>query len=250
MKPKKEVRVMARVRRKIIEIDEELCNGCGKCVVACAEGALAIIDGKAKLISEVFCDGLGACLGECPTGALRIVEREAEEFDEHAVKEHLKRLKETKVEILACGCPSHQIREFAETSTTQSFAEIPSALTHWPVQIRLVPASAPFLKNARLLVCADCVPVAYPRLHLDLLPERKIMIGCPKFDPAELYIEKFAEIFEKVPLQSLEVAIMEVPCCKGLVYILHEARKLAKVNLPFKVYTIGVKGEVLSEEEF
>jgi len=241
---------MARVRRKVIEIDEELCNGCGKCVSACAEGALAIIDGKARLISEVFCDGLGACLGECPTGAIKIVERVAEEFDEHAVSEHLKRFKETKAETLACGCPSHQVREFAENSTTQSSAEIPSALTHWPVQIRLVPASASFLKNARLLVCADCVAVAYPRLHLDFLPERKIMIGCPKFDPAELYIKKFAEAFEKVPLQSLEVAIMEVPCCKGLVYILNEARKLAKVNLPFKVYTIGVKGEVLLEEEF
>ncbi len=234
---------MVKVKRKIIEINEELCNGCGKCVLACAEGALAIIDGKAKLISEVYCDGLGACIGECPTGALKIVEREAEEFDEKAVEEHLKGLKtslaEEPLSSLACGCPSHQLKEWEKVS---------SALTHWPVQIRLVPPRAPFLKGAKLLVCADCVPVAYPKLHIDLLPERKIMIGCPKFDPADLYIEKFTEILREVPLESLEIAIMEVPCCKGLVYILKEARKLAKKEIPFKVYTIGVKGEILEEE--
>jgi len=234
---------MAKVVRKIIEIDEELCNGCGKCVLACQEGAIAIVDGKAKLISEILCDGLGACIGECPTGALKIVEREAEEFDEEAVKKHLG---------LACGCPSHQMREFKRTSqNTQNTdaTELTSALTHWPVQIRLVPPNASFLKNAKLLVCADCVPVAYPKLHTELLPDRKIMIGCPKFDPADSYIEKFSQILRDVPLESVEVAIMEVPCCKGLVYILNEARKIAKKEIPFKIYTIGVKGEILKEEE-
>lgn len=232
---------MAKVWRKIIEIDEELCNGCGQCVLACQEGAIALVEGKAKLVGEFLCDGLGACIGECPTGALKIVEREAEAFDEHAVEEHLRRLKETQDKAkdfspLACGCPSHQL-------------SIPSALTHWPVQIRLIPTSAPFLREAKLLVCADCVAVAYPGLHTELLPERKIMLGCPKFDPVELYLEKFAEIFAKVPLQSVEVAIMEVPCCKGLVYILNEARKLANLDKTFKVYTIGVRGELLKEEE-
>jgi Fe-S-cluster-containing hydrogenase component 2 len=245
---------MAKIRRKIIEIDETLCNGCGKCVTACAEGALAIIDGKARLVSEIYCDGLGACLGECPTGALKIVEREAEEFDEQAVEEYLKRMKAELsspfTSQLACGCPSHQLRELEPESRASTEANIPSALSHWPVQIRLIPPSAPFLREAKLLICADCVSVAYPKLHLELLPERKIMIGCPKFDPAELYVEKFAEIFEKVPLQSVEVAIMEVPCCKGLVYILNEARKLAKKEIPFKIYTIGVKGEILREEVF
>jgi ferredoxin len=243
---------MPKVRRKIIEIDETLCNGCGQCVTACAEGALAIIDGKARLVSEIFCDGLGACLGECPTGALKIVEREAEEFDEHAVEEHLKKMRSENLQSsgpqLACGCPSHQLRELEVCTRVSSGADIPSALSHWPVQIRLIPPTAPFLREAKLLVCADCVPVAYPKLHLELLPDRKIMIGCPKFDPAELYIEKFAEIFEKVPLESLEIVIMEVPCCKGLVYILNEARKLAKKEIPFKIYTIGVKGDILREE--
>ena len=208
---------MAKVLRKIVEIDEELCNGCEKCVLACQEGAIAIIDGKAKLVGEIYCDGLGACIGECPTGALKIVEREAEEFK--------------------------------STSKSISTAKLTSALTHWPVQIRLVPASAPFLKNAKLLICADCVPVAYPSLHTELLPDRKIMIGCPKFDPADLYIEKFSQIFKDVPLKSIEIAIMEVPCCRGFVYILNEARKIAEKEIFFKIYTFGVKGEILKEEE-
>lgn len=246
---------MTKVWRKIIEIDEELCNGCGQCVLACQEGAIALVEGKAKLVSEVLCDGFGACVGECPTGALKIIEREAEPFNEQAVEVHLKKiLKEVQKEAesfhhLPCGCPSHQIKEFERSHTAPTSQNISSALTHWPVQIRLIPTSAPFLREAKLLVCADCVAVAYPGLHTELLPERKIMLGCPKFDPAELYIEKFAEIFAKVPLQSVEVAIMEVPCCKGLVYILNEARKLANLDKSFKVYTIGVRGELLKEEE-
>ncbi|MFN3406896.1 MAG: ATP-binding protein [Caldimicrobium sp.] len=247
---------MAKVLRKIIEIDEELCNGCGKCVLACQEGALAIIDGKAKLISEVLCDGFGACLGECPTGALKIVERVAEEFDEKAVEDHCQSFS-----ALACGCPSHQLREFtpasAEGSSSskegtqgESSLSIDSALTHWPVQIRLIPVSAPFLEGAKLLVCADCVPVAYPNLHLDLLPDRKIMIGCPKFDPIDEFIEKFAQLLEKRNLESIEVAIMEVPCCRGLIYTLLEARKLAKREIPIKVYVIGVKGMKIKEEVY
>ncbi len=243
---------MAKVLRKIIEIDEELCNGCGKCVLACQEGALAIIDGKAKLISEILCDGLGACIGECPTGALKIIEREAEEFSEEAVKEHLNhfRAKETSEAFssLACGCPSHQLQELTPFEKESETYSIPSALSHWPIQIRLIPASAPFLEEAELLVCADCVGVAYPQLHQKLLPGKKIMLGCPKFDPVDLYIEKFSEILEKRKLKSIEIAIMEVPCCKGLVYILLEARKLAKKEIPIKVYTISVRGEILKEE--
>ena len=244
---------MPKVLRKIIEIDEELCNGCGKCVLACQEGAIAIIDGKAKLVSEILCDGLGACIGECPTGALRIVEKEAEPFDEEAVEDHLHRMKkseETFHPTLACGCPSTQVRnlETEEKLAPQSH-DIALSLTHWPVQIRLIPSSAPFLRDARLLVCADCVAVAYPELHTKLLPGKKIMIGCPKFDPADLYIEKFAEIFSKVPLRSLELAIMEVPCCRGLLFVLDQARRLANKNFKFKVHTIGVKGEILRTEE-
>lgn len=244
---------MAKVKRKIIEINEELCDGCGKCVIACAEGALAIVEGKARLISEVYCDGLGACIGECPKGALKIVEREAEEFDEEAVHEHIKKVKNGQVKLfemptLACSCPSHQLKEFIPEGSEEFKGKIVSTLSHWPVQIRLIPAKAPFLRDANLLVCADCVSVAYPRLHLDLLRDKKIMIGCPKFDPVELYVEKFTEIFSEVPLKGIEVAIMEVPCCRGLIYILNEARELAKKEISFKVYTIGVKGEILSEE--
>jgi len=244
---------MAKVLRKIIEIDEELCNGCGKCVLACQEGAIAIVDGKARLISEVLCDGFGACVGECPTGALRIVEREAEPFDEKAVEEHLNRMKQSGQAfqpMMACGCPSTQVRSFeAEEKPTLKPQDIPSALTHWPVQIRLIPTNAPFLKDAKLLVCADCVAVAYPELHTKLLPEKKVMIGCPKFDPADLYVEKFAEIFSKVPLKSVELAIMEVPCCRGLFFILDQARRLANKDFKFKVHTVGVKGEILRTED-
>ncbi len=228
---------MTKLKRKIIEIDEELCNGCGRCVTACSEGALAIIDGKARLVSEILCDGLGACLGECPTGALKIVEKEVEEFDEHIGRENLKEVKtETstnKAQQLACGCPSHHLRELKPKNVVSYDNDIPSTLSNWPVQIRLIPDSAPFLKNAKLLVCADCVPVAYPKLHVELLPDRKIMIGCPKFDPAELYVEKFAKIFENVPLESIEVAIMEVPCCRGLIHILKKAREIAKKRNSF-----------------
>jgi len=240
---------MAKVLRKIVEIDEELCNGCGKCVLACQEGAIAIVDGKARLVSEVLCDGFGACLGECPTGALRIVEREADPFDERAVKEHLLRMR-MKEQGLACGCPSSELRVLEPEGEVRSSMEgIPSALSHWPVKIRLVPPSAPFLREARLLVCADCVAVAYSDLHTKLLPGKRILIGCPKFDPSELYIERFAEIFRSVPLEGVELAIMEVPCCRGLYFILDSARRLAKADFRFTVYTIGVKGEIKATEE-
>ncbi len=165
-----------KVQRRIIKIDDELCDGCAQCVPSCAEGAIQIIDGKARLVEEKYCDGLGACLGECPTGALSIVQREAEEFDEEAVEEHLSS-KTQKVHhdeaTLPCGCPSSQM---------QTFAPHASRLSHWPVQIRLVPATAPFLQGADLLVAADCTPVAYPNFHQDFLQDKAVMIGCPKFD--------------------------------------------------------------------
>ena len=164
-----------RVLRKIIEIDDELCDGCGQCAPACAEGAIEIIDGKAKLVAEKYCDGLGACLGECPTGALRVVEVDADEFDEEAVEKHLSKRdpKGRTAEPIAIhhGCPSALVRTFGSTepgtagATSPSRAESASALTHWPVQIRLVPPTAPFLKNADLLVAADCTPIAYPNFH-------------------------------------------------------------------------------------
>ncbi|MBX6422620.1 ATP-binding protein [Thermosulfurimonas sp. F29] len=241
---------MARTLRKIIEIDEELCDGCGQCVTACEEGAIQIVNGKARLVAEKLCDGLGACIGECPRGALRIVEREAEPFDHHAVEEHLKRLRaEEKPLKLACGCPGSQVREFAPVKAPAAPGHIPSALTQWPVQIRLVPPSAPFLKGADLLVAADCVPVAYPELHTRLLPGKKILIGCPKFDPAEEYVARLSEVLRQARPGSVTLAIMEVPCCRGLALILEEARRRAETNIPIRVVVISARGEVVREEE-
>ncbi|WP_240702826.1 ATP-binding protein [Thermodesulfobacterium sp. TA1] len=218
--------------RKIIEIEEELCNGCGQCVSVCHEGAIAIIDGKAKLVSEEVCDGLGACIGECPTGAIKIVEK-----------------KIASSPSLPCGCPSHQLKEFLPKENLYNQQEIASSLSHWPVKLRLIPPSTSFLKGANLLVCADCVAVAYPMLHTQLLPEKKILTGCPKFDPPELYLEKFTEIFTKAQPKSLEIAIMEVPCCRALVKMLLNIRETIPTNFPFKVYTITIDGKIKNVEE-
>lgn len=243
-----------KVKRKIIEIDENLCDGCGQCVPACAEGAIEIIDGKARLVSERYCDGLGACLGECPTGALRIVEREAEDFDEHAVEEYLKEKEKTqKMEIptLACGCPSTQVQSFSPATTCEE-ANIPkehkplhSALSHWPVQIRLVPPTAPFLKGADLLVVADCVPVAYPSLHADFLKGRVVLVGCPKFDDVEDYIKRFEDIFRIAEIKSVTTMVMEVPCCSGLPIIVKRGMTQAGKEIPFEQVIISRRGDII-----
>ncbi|WP_297056714.1 4Fe-4S binding protein [Thermosulfurimonas sp.] len=241
---------MPKTLRKIIEIDEELCDGCGQCVTACEEGAIQIIDGKARLVAEKLCDGLGACIGECPRGALRIVEREAEPFDHRAVEEHLQRLRgESPPMGLACGCPGSQVQEFSAASGQAVSGDIPSALTQWPVQIRLIPPTAPFLRGADLLVAADCVPVAYPALHTRLLPGKKILIGCPKFDPAEEYVARLSEILRQAQPRSVTLAIMEVPCCRGMARILTEARRVAGTDLPIRTLVISSRGEIIREEE-
>jgi NAD-dependent dihydropyrimidine dehydrogenase PreA subunit len=203
-----------KIKRKIIEIDEERCDGCGQCVPSCAEGAIQVIDGKARLVAEKYCDGLGACLGECPRGALSVVERQAEGFDEKAVENHLKS-KDTVASsadaALACGCPSVQLQTFfpslQQDASVCSGAGL-SALSHWPVQIRLVPANAPFLKGADLLVAADCAPVAYPNFHGDFLKGRVVLVGCPKFDDARGYIMKLADIFRQADIRSVTVSVM------------------------------------------
>ena len=245
-----------RVNRKIIEIDEDRCDGCGNCVIACAEGALQVIDGKARVISDNLCDGLGACLGDCPQGALEIIEREAEEFDEQAVEEHL----ETRTDgaeaqgTMPCGCPSTQIQSFVPAGSCQS-ANIPrtqaapakSSLSHWPVQIRLIPPTAPFLKDADLLVVADCVPVAFPPLHRDFMVGKAVMVGCPKFDDAREYVDKFAEIFKTAGVRSVTTLVMEVPCCSGLPSIVKKGMEKAGVHVPSRQVTISTRGEVLEE---
>ena len=247
-----------KVLRKIIEIDENLCDGCGQCIPGCEEGALKIIDGKARLVSEQYCDGLGACIGHCPTGALRVVDREVEAFDEAAVKHRLAPKAEIPGEkAMACGCPSTHIQNFAESDACRSAnvaqnlsnAQGESALSHWPIQIRLAPAGAPFLKGADLLVLADCSAVAYAGLHRHLLRGRAVLMGCPKFDSAQDYILKFAEIFKTAGIRSITAVFMEVPCCSGLPVILKKAMELAGNRIPMREIKVSARGRILSDEE-
>jgi len=244
-----------RVKRNIIEIDEELCDGCGQCVPACAEGAIEIIDGKAKVVADIYCDGLGACLGECPNDALRIVEREAEEFDAAAVEEFLNAKEETpqeKAEPMARVCPSARLQSFRPpVAVKQEGSEVraESALTHWPVQIALVPPKAPFLKGADLLVAADCAPVAYPNFHSDFLRGKVVLVGCPKFDDVEAYIQKLAEIFNAADIKTVTVVVMEVPCCHGLPMIIQKGMELSGKKVPVEKVVISARGELLSREQ-
>ncbi len=245
-----------KVMRKIIEIDEDLCTGCGECVPNCAEGALQIVDGKARMLADKYCDGLGACLGHCPTGALKIIEREADDFDEQAVHELLASQKKTAAQAAmaspAGGCPSARLATFAPVTPCQA-ANVPtghaaaagSALSHWPVQIRLIPASAPFLKNADLLVAADCTAAAYAGFHPDLLAGKVMMMGCPKFDDAESYVQKFAEVFATARLNSLTMAIMEVPCCGAMRGIIQEAMRRSGVTVKVEEVVISTRGEII-----
>lgn len=249
-----------KVMRKIIEIDEELCNGCGQCIPSCAEGALEIVNGKAKMIADKYCDGLGACLGDCPTGALRIIERQADEFDEEAVEELLQKQKAAAGAMRqappAGSCPSARLQSF-ETQTpcqaanqpVSNFPAATSSLTHWPVQIRLVPPTAPFLKKADLLVAADCTPIAYASFHRDFLAGRVVMMGCPKFDDAESYIAKFVDIFNTAQLSSITIAIMEVPCCANMRHIIRQALDRSGKNIPVEEIVISARGEILRQGE-
>ncbi|MBU0483723.1 MAG: 4Fe-4S ferredoxin [Proteobacteria bacterium] len=249
-----------KVKRKVIEIDQELCNGCGECVPSCAEGSLVIVDGKAKMIADKYCDGLGACLGHCPTGALRIIEREADEFDEAAVEELLAGKKKAPaspppITPPVGGCPGGMLKTFAPMTPCQAanqpvsngdLASTSSALSHWPVQIRLVPPTAPFLKNADLLVAADCTPLAYPNFHRDFLSGRVVMLGCPKFDDVDSYVQKFAEIFTKASIKSVLIVIMEVPCCANMRAIIREALKVSGQDIKVEEAVISARGEVIS----
>jgi len=233
--------------RKIVKIDEEKCDGCGNCVIACAEGALQIINGKAKLISENYCDGLGACLGECPQGAIIIEEREVEEFDEEAVKRHL-REEETVTEQLPCGCPSATVHQFERAKATEAVSGAavyqPSMLTHWPVQLTLVPPIAPFLQGADLVLVADCVPFAYAGFHQDFLRGHSLLVACPKLDDFEAHLKKLTSILRSAEVKSLTVVHMEVPCCSGLLYMAKQAIRLSGRDVPLEEVTIGIKGDL------
>lgn len=240
-----------KVIRKIIEINDEKCDGCGNCVPACAEGAIRIVDGKARVLADKYCDGLGACLGDCPQGALRMVEREADEFDEEAVHEMLKQQGSAK-KPEGCTCPSAAVKSFPMAAQGLSGKKGkpasggPSCLGHWPVQIRLVPAGAPFLKGADLIIAADCVPVAYPSFHKDFLDGRAVMIGCPKFDDAQGTIEKLSQIFNGSGINSITCVTMEVPCCSGLPMIIQKALDKAGMDIPLEETVISSQGEILS----
>jgi NAD-dependent dihydropyrimidine dehydrogenase PreA subunit len=242
-----------KVIRKIIKIDEDLCNGCGNCVPACAEGALEIIDGKARVIADIYCDGLGACLGECPTGALTIEERQADEFDEHAVEEMLAEKQKAPqgpqvLPMASGGCPStRMVQSFAPAPVAGEPAE--SALSHWPVQIMLVPPTAPFLKGADLLVLADCVPVAFPSLHRDFLPGKRVMLGCPKFDNVEAYIDKFDQICRQSGIRSITTVVMEVPCCAALPVIVQQGMQRSGVRIPLEEVVVSVRGKILQRRQ-
>ncbi len=247
-----------KVFRKIIKIDEDLCNGCGQCIVDCAESALEIINGKAKIVADKYCDGLGACMEGCPTDALTIVEREAEDFDEEAVEELIRRKKAAEPpQTSPCGCPSAKVETFKPTAQTPcQQANQPSlqsagasALSHWPVQIRLVPPSAPFLQNANLLVASDCTPISYANFHKDLLMDRVVLMGCPKFDDGESYVQKFTEIFSQIPLNSVTIAIMEVPCCQTMKHIVQKALTDSGKTIDTDVVTISTQGSIINQEK-
>ncbi|MHB1004053.1 MAG: ATP-binding protein [Chloroflexota bacterium] len=253
------------MKRLVINIDEEKCDGCGACVPSCAEGALRIIDGKARLVSDVLCDGLGACLGECPQGALKVEEREAPAFDEQAVHVHLAASGRTTVphtvpvrpQIVQTpaehahmgGCPGSRSMSLPRTAVPRAEQPaIPTAaqaseLVHWPVQMMLLPVRAPYFQGADLLLCADCVPFAYPNFHRDLLRGHVLAVGCPKLDDANFYVEKLGAILRDNDVKSVTVAHMEVPCCFGLTRVVREALALSGKSLPVRDVTVGVDGE-------
>ena len=205
------------VLRKIVHIDEELCNGCGQCIPKCAEGALQIVNGKAKIVSETYCDGLGACLGECPQGAITVIEREAAGFDEKAVEKHL-------------------AADKTETTPT-------TVKPQWPVKINLIPRQAPFFDQANLLIAGDCAPVAYPDLQKKL-PGKRILIGCPKFEDARGYAEKLEGILKLNDIASVTIVHMEVPCCSGMKWAVDKALQASGKQVPVKRYVMTIGGEL------
>jgi ferredoxin len=238
--------MQTKVLRKIVKIDEEKCNGCGACVPACAEGALQITDGKARLIKDIYCDGLGACLGECPQGAITIEEREAEEFNDEEAKRHIHEEEHAKGE-LPCGCPGTAVKQFARPAIDEVIPEETvrprSMLRHWPVQLTLVPPGAPFLQGADVVLAADCVPFACAGFHHDFLKEHALLVACPKLDDSQAHLSKLTEILRRSDIKSLTVVHMEVPCCSGLVYMAKQAMSLSGKDIPLNEVTIGVKGD-------
>lgn len=254
--------------RKMVKIDEDKCNGCGECVPSCAEGAIQIIDGKARLVSDQLCDGLGACLGDCPVGAITIEEREADEFDEAAVNDHLKEIGRAPLAHQAApiapahgGCPSAAVKSFAppagggcpsarainfdKTPASDSPApgSRPSRLAQWPVQLHLVPPTAPFFQGADVVLAADCAPFAYADFQEELLKGKALAIACPKLDDTTPYVDKLTAMITQSNIKSLTVVHMEVPCCNGLVSMARQAIAKSGRDIPFETVCIGIRGD-------
>lgn len=261
---------MATAVRDIIRINEELCDGCGDCVGPCKEGALEIVDGKARLKGDILCDGAGACLGHCPTGALTIEKRLSEDYDEKTVAAnlHLQASRSARSTPVAAatsnnsplaaqagGCPGSAMRQWGNRQpaqatgqpTTPATAEIgrPSQLAQWPVQLMLLPPTAPCFQNADLLIAADCVPFAHANFHEKFLKGRALVVGCPKLDDLPHYFDKLTQIFQANELNSVEVIKMEVPCCGGIAQAAIEARQRSGTEVPLTITTISLQGDLL-----
>jgi len=253
--------------RKIVQIDQDKCNGCGLCVPSCAEGAIKMIDGKAVLAADNLCDGLGACLGDCPQDAIKIIERDADEFDEAEVEKHLKEI--SKAPALAHshhqghegkhqgghghghhghggGCPGSRAMSFEQmpAEAVPESGSRQSMLGQWPVQLNLVATSAPYFQDADLLIAADCVPFAYADFHKDFLAGKAVVIGCPKLDDNQFYTQKLTELFRNSSLKSITVLKMEVPCCGGIAMAARQALAASGKEIPYKEVTVGIRGEI------
>lgn len=276
------------MKRNIITISEDKCNGCGNCITGCPEGALQIIDGKARLVSDLFCDGLGACIGTCPQDAITIEEREAQPYDEfkvmhniikagpNVIKAHLKHLhdhnettyfnqalrflKDNNIDVpeyseqqhsktLPCGCPGSMTKDLRKNKSpdvTTDNVKLTSELNNWPIQLQLINPGAPYLKNADLLIAADCSPFAYPNFHQRFLKNKILIMFCPKLDKTlDQYIDKLAEIFNTQDIKSITIAHMEVPCCSGIEVVVKKALEKAQKNITIKDYTISINGEII-----
>ena len=229
--------------RKIIEIDEEKCNGCGACASACHEGAIGMVDGKAKLLRDDYCDGLGDCLPTCPTGAITFVEREAAEYNEQAVLEN--KAKQSGEASHHSGCPGQQMRRLNHVEETSALATARpvSQLGQWPCQIKLAPVNAPYFNGAKLLIAADCTAYAYANLHQDFMRGKITLIGCPKLDEVD-YSEKLTEIIKQNDIQSVTIVRMEVPCCGGLELAAKKALQNSGKFIPWQVVTISIDGKI------
>lgn len=217
------------LKRKIVQINEEKCNGCGACAAACHEGAIEMQNGKARLIRDDYCDGLGDCLPTCPTGAISIIEREAEAFDKEAVQ--------ARMASTGHSCPGAQAKALSRSKSE-------SRLSQWPVQIKLAPVNAPYFSGAKLLIAADCTAYAYASFHEDFIKEHITLIGCPKLDQVD-YSEKLTEIFRCNDIKAITVVRMEVPCCGGLEYAMQKALQNSGKNIPCQVVTISTEGDIL-----